>query len=100
MCEYLGYEVKKLKRTRIMSVDLGNLKPGQWRNLTHAEMDEINQAVATSTKTAADSDTQQTQVESKKHSTEKPTSKSKLQRFDNKKATGKRKTLSLKAKKK
>ncbi len=28
MCEYLGYEVTKLKRTRIMNVTLGNLKTG------------------------------------------------------------------------
>lgn len=52
MCEYLGYEVKSLKRTRIMNVELGSLKPGQWRDLTKAEMDEINQAVASSTKIA------------------------------------------------
>ncbi|WP_250657028.1 23S rRNA pseudouridine(2604) synthase RluF [Alkalimarinus coralli] len=52
MCEYLGYEVTKLKRTRIMSVHLGALKPGQWRNLTDDEMAEINQAVAYSNKTA------------------------------------------------
>lgn len=53
MCEYLGYHVTRLKRTRIMSVRLANLKPGQWRNLTPAEMAEINRAVASSQKTAA-----------------------------------------------
>ena len=52
MCEYLGYEVLKLKRTRIMKVTLDKLKPGQWRNLTEQEMAEINRAVSTSTKTA------------------------------------------------
>ncbi|MDT0603206.1 23S rRNA pseudouridine(2604) synthase RluF [Thalassotalea castellviae] len=51
MCEYLDYEVKKLKRSRIMSVELGKLKPGEWRDLTAQEMNEINRAVATSTKT-------------------------------------------------
>ncbi|MCI2285717.1 23S rRNA pseudouridine(2604) synthase RluF [Colwellia sp. MSW7] len=55
MCEYLDYEVKKLKRSRIMSVELGNLKPGQWRYLTQAEMDEINTSVAGSSKTANES---------------------------------------------
>ncbi len=54
MCEYLGYEVTKLKRTRIMNVTLGSLKPGQWRNLTEQEMAEINRAVASSSKTAVD----------------------------------------------
>ena len=33
MCEYLGYEVVKLKRTRIMSVRLAGLKVGQWREV-------------------------------------------------------------------
>ena len=54
MCEYLDYEVTKLKRSRIMSVELGRLKPGQWRDLTSEEMLEINQAVASSSKTALD----------------------------------------------
>ncbi|MFT2091281.1 23S rRNA pseudouridine(2604) synthase RluF [Paraglaciecola sp. 2405UD69-4] len=53
MCEYLGYEVTKLKRSRIMSVRLAGLKPGQWRDLTHDEMAEINLAVAKSSKTAS-----------------------------------------------
>lgn len=52
MCEYLGYEVVKLKRIRIMDVRLGAMKPGQWRDLTDAEMQQITQAVATSKKTA------------------------------------------------
>jgi 23S rRNA pseudouridine2604 synthase len=52
MCEYLDYDVKKLKRSRIMSVELDTLKPGQWRDLTSIEMSEINSAVASSTKTA------------------------------------------------
>jgi len=52
MCEYLGYEVVKLKRTRIMSVRLAGLKVGQWRDLTTDEMAEINRAVEGSSKTA------------------------------------------------
>ncbi|TEW54997.1 23S rRNA pseudouridine(2604) synthase RluF [Psychromonas sp. RZ22] len=52
MCEYLGYEVTRLQRTRIMNVTLNNLKAGQWRNLSEKEMAEINQAVAGSSKTA------------------------------------------------
>ena len=54
MCEYLGYGVTKLKRSRIMSIRLAGLKVGQWRNLTPDEMHEINSAVAGSTKTAED----------------------------------------------
>ncbi|MDR6805609.1 23S rRNA pseudouridine2604 synthase [Dyadobacter sp. BE34] len=51
MCEYLGYNVTKLKRVRIMNVALNDLPVGKWRNLTAAEMKEINDAVAHSTKT-------------------------------------------------
>lgn len=51
MCEYLGYEVTKLKRTRIMNVKLDNLKVGDWRELTSEELKEINKMIATSSKT-------------------------------------------------
>lgn len=51
MCEYLGFEVKKLKRTRIMNVSLGNLKSGDWRELTSKEIDTINKLVTSSSKT-------------------------------------------------
>ena len=37
MCEYFGYNVKTLRRIRIMNIKLGNLKPGQWRELTKEE---------------------------------------------------------------
>ena len=51
MCEYLGYEVIKLKRVRIMNVNLKGLRPGQWRHLTEQEMQQINASVAASGKT-------------------------------------------------
>ena len=56
MCEYLDYEVTELKRSRIMKVELGTLRPGQWRDLTANEMAEITTAVAGSRKTALDDD--------------------------------------------
>lgn len=52
MCEYLGYEVQKLVRIRIMNVSLGNLKKGEWRYLDETEMQEIQNLVADSKKTA------------------------------------------------
>ena len=52
MCEYLGYDVKTLKRTRIMNVQLGKLKVGEWRNLTKNEMKTIDNLVSNSSKTA------------------------------------------------
>ena len=38
MCYKLGYEVKSLKRIRIMSLELGTLKPGEFRNISKAEI--------------------------------------------------------------
>jgi len=38
MCEVFGYEVKQLKRIRIMNIRLGGLKVGQWRNLSEREL--------------------------------------------------------------
>ena len=41
MCEALGYEVRALRRVRIMHLRLGNLKTGKWRNLTPTELSEL-----------------------------------------------------------
>ena len=51
MCEYLGYEVKQLKRVRIMNIKL-NLKVGEWREFTSKELLEINSILKNSSKTA------------------------------------------------
>ncbi|KOH43754.1 23S rRNA pseudouridine(2604) synthase RluF [Sunxiuqinia dokdonensis] len=50
MCEYLNYEVVKLKRVRIMNVSL-DVPVGKWRHLTAKELKGINRLVADSTKT-------------------------------------------------
>ena len=78
MCEYLGYEVTKLKRTRIMSISLGTLKPGQWRNLNAREMKEINDAVAGSRKTAIEGTIKATQKISKHTNKVDPYAQSKM----------------------
>lgn len=41
MCESLGLEVARLKRTQIGSVKLGMLKQGDWRNLTEEEVHKL-----------------------------------------------------------
>lgn len=41
MCEYLGYRVVYLKRVRIMNIKLGDLKTGEYRELTPKEMAEL-----------------------------------------------------------
>jgi len=50
MCEYLEYEVLALKRVRIMNILL-DVPIGKWRNLTDAEISEINRLVESSSKT-------------------------------------------------
>lgn len=50
MSEHLGYRVRKLKRTRIMNVEL-DVPVGTWRDITTEELKEINRLVADSAKT-------------------------------------------------
>ena len=50
MSEYLGYNVTKLKRVRIMNVTL-DIPVGKWRDLTKEELNEIDRLVADSSKT-------------------------------------------------
>jgi 23S rRNA pseudouridine2604 synthase len=51
MCDYLGFEVKALKRIRIMNIKLENLKPGKYRHFTNDELSEIMRLVQDSRKT-------------------------------------------------
>ena len=50
MCEYLEYDVKKLKRVRIMNIKL-DIPVGAYRDFTSKELNQINQAVEHSIKT-------------------------------------------------
>lgn len=46
MCNYLGYEVVKLKRIRIMNIELGNLPIGSYREATKEELDELKRQIS------------------------------------------------------
>lgn len=50
MCEACGYEVTKLKRIRIMNINLGDLKIGKWRDLTVRELKDLNNLIKDSQK--------------------------------------------------
>lgn len=50
MCDYLGYEVKALKRIRIINISL-DVPTGRYRELTTAEIKELNQLIEPSIKT-------------------------------------------------
>ena len=41
MCEALGYRVVKLKRIRIMNIELGNLPTGSYRDVTKEEFETM-----------------------------------------------------------
>ncbi len=49
MCDYLDYKVVKLKRTRIMNINL-DMPVGKYRELTSEELEELNRLVSSSTK--------------------------------------------------
>ena len=50
MCEHLGYEVRRLKRVRIMNIPL-DINRGEWRHLTKKEFSELNDLLTDSSKT-------------------------------------------------
>ena len=50
MCEYLGYEVTALKRIRIINISL-DIPVGRYRDLTDAEIKELNTLIEPSSKT-------------------------------------------------
>ena len=50
MCEHLEYDVRKLKRVRIMNIKL-DIPIGEYRDFTAKELNQINQSVENSIKT-------------------------------------------------
>ena len=45
MSEYLGYKVTKLERVRVMNIELGNLRPGEYRKVSEAEIAELYELI-------------------------------------------------------
>ena len=41
MCEACGAKVRSLKRIRVMNIRLGDLKPGEWREVTGEELETL-----------------------------------------------------------
>jgi 23S rRNA pseudouridine2604 synthase len=69
MCEYLGYNVIKLERVRIMNVNVKGLALGEWRLLEENEITEIMTSIANS---ASDATIKTKPTESQKKATKKP----------------------------
>lgn len=51
MCEVFGYRVTKLKRTQIMNIRLGDLKPGEYREVTGKEYTRLRELTKHSSQT-------------------------------------------------
>ena len=51
MCEYFGYRVEKLVRTRIMNIELGDLPVGTYREVTAEEYAKLQQLIKNSSNT-------------------------------------------------
>ena len=51
MCQYLGYEVKRLKRIRVMNIELGDLPVGSYREVTAQEMKTLQEMIKDSSET-------------------------------------------------
>ena len=53
MCEYFSYNVIKLERIKVLNIELGKLGQGNWRDLTHTELNKLFDILEGSSKTAA-----------------------------------------------
>ncbi|HCJ08343.1 MAG: pseudouridine synthase [Lachnospiraceae bacterium] len=45
MCEQFGYKVTKLRRIRVMNIMLGDMKPGEIREVTEEEIKELRRRI-------------------------------------------------------
>jgi 23S rRNA pseudouridine2604 synthase len=46
MCAALGYQIQSLKRIRVMNIELGKLKPNQYRKLDEGELQVFLKALS------------------------------------------------------
>jgi 23S rRNA pseudouridine2605 synthase len=51
MCASIGHPVRRLTRVRMGPIGLGDLRPGQWRDLTPKEVEKLKAAAASSSRT-------------------------------------------------
>ncbi len=72
MCEFFGFEVKKLERVRIMNVSLKGLPVGQWRDLGGAELKTLFDLIRDSSSEAAPGVTSETRNPGKVKPGKKP----------------------------
>ena len=67
MCEYFGYRVEKLERVRIMNITLGDLKLGQYREVTPEEYAKLMKLTKESSSAPIDYKKRESQRKEKTH---------------------------------
>ena len=92
MCEHFDYEVKSLKRTRIMNVMLGKISTGDWRDLDSTELTNLFKLIENSSSEAAP------QKKSKKAKVKAPPKHNNKNRLSNQRSGGEKKKPSRKRK--
>lgn len=80
MCEALHYKVTRLQRVRIMNIELGDLKPGEYRSITRKEMAALSEQLKYSTNPGT--------VKAEKTESKKPQFSENKKRADHKKPQG------------
>jgi len=89
MCEYLGYNVSSLQRTRIMHVHLDKIAVGKWRYLSEAEMEKLEALIENSSSNAETTPAHSRAKKSWKPSIDRSFKKEKtVARGDHKQASG------------
>ena len=66
MCEYFGYRVERLERVRIMNIKLGDLKPGEYREVTKEEYAKLMQLTKKSSNESVAPEVVEKRMEAKK----------------------------------
>lgn len=90
MCNYLDYRVVTLTRVRIMNIKLDKIPVGKFRLLTPVEVEELNQLVATSSKTQQPKKSKKERTPPKKEAIATPKTKPKKKEVTKKEASKKK----------
>lgn len=82
MCEYFGFRVKELKRVRVMNIELGDLAPGKYREVTENEYRVLMRLIRDSSNTTV------TEAPKKQFKTEKV--QARFDRYEEERRSGSR----------
>ncbi|MGB0866142.1 MAG: 23S rRNA pseudouridine(2604) synthase RluF [Granulosicoccaceae bacterium] len=75
MTEHFGFEVQKLERVAMMGITLKGLPVGEWRDLSSAELESLEQAIVGSSSDAPAKSKKKRPAKAKSKTTQKPEGK-------------------------